>query len=164
MPQRIVLENHFSVDQLFTRYRRCQNPAEKIRWKALYLIAKGEVANAVAQRVGRSSGWITNLARRYNSSGGATVQSKAPSSEHKFVLSREQEQELAQLIESNCAPDGGLWTGRKICDWIREQTGRAVHATTGWRILKRLQFSLQMPRRAHIKAASAAEKEQFKKT
>jgi transposase len=164
VPQKITLENHFTVDELFTRYRRSQNPAEKTRWKALYLIAKGGVANTVAKRVGRSSGWMTNLARRYNGEGETGVLSKRASSEHKFALSREQEQELEKLIESDSPRGGGLWSARKVCDWMKEQTGREVHLVTGWRILKRLEFSLQVPRPRHTKAASAAEQEEFKKT
>ncbi|MDQ3714109.1 MAG: winged helix-turn-helix domain-containing protein [Acidobacteriota bacterium] len=164
MPQKIVLKNHLSVDDLFGRYRRCQNPAEKIRWKALYLIAKGRVANHAAKRVGRSSGWMTNLARRYNAKGEKAVLSKAPASEHKFALAREQEAELERLIDSGSSPDGGLWTGSKVCAWINERIGRLVHPVTGWRVLKRLEFSLQVPRPTHTKAANEEERNEFKKT
>lgn len=65
----IKLKEHLSKEELYKRYRKCREAREKVRWQALYLIAGGGVANQVAKRVGRSSGWITNPARRYNEGG-----------------------------------------------------------------------------------------------
>src|SRR5947199_301586 len=69
MPSPIILKDHLTADDLYQRYRKCQQAREKLRWRALYLIAKGGIANHVAKQVGRSSGWMTNLARRYNELG-----------------------------------------------------------------------------------------------
>ena len=69
MPSPITLKPHLTTDQLYQRYRKCQQARQKIRWQALYLIAKGGVANDVAKRVGRSTGWITTLARHYDKLG-----------------------------------------------------------------------------------------------
>ena len=52
---------------------RAASAQEKVRWRALYLIAHGEQANRAARRVGRTSGWITQLARRYNERGAKAV-------------------------------------------------------------------------------------------
>jgi transposase len=73
MPSPIKLKEHLTAEQLYQRYRRCQQAREKLRWRALYLIAKGGIPNHVAKRVGRSSGWMTNLARRYNELGALGV-------------------------------------------------------------------------------------------
>src|SRR2546423_13340716 len=69
MPSPIKLKPHLTTAPLHQRYRKCQQAREKLRWRALYLIAKGGIANHVAKQVGRSSGWMTNLARRYNKLG-----------------------------------------------------------------------------------------------
>jgi transposase len=76
MAERIQLKPHLTTEELLTRYRSCQKPQEKVRWHALYLIAKGEVAADAARRVGRASSWITNLARRYNREGVLAVSRK----------------------------------------------------------------------------------------
>ena len=73
MPSPITLKDHLTTDEWYPRYRKCQQPREKLRWRALYLIAKGGIANRVAKQAGRSSGWMTNLARRYNELGAAGV-------------------------------------------------------------------------------------------
>src|SRR4051812_47530612 len=73
MPQPITLKPHLSTEELYRRYRACRHPQEKVRWRALYLISQGEQANRAARRVGRTSGWITQLAHRYNERGAAAV-------------------------------------------------------------------------------------------
>ena len=62
------------------------------------------------------------------------------------------------------APDGGLWTAPKVARWIAERTGQSVHETTAWRAMRRLGFTLQVPRPRHRRSASAAEQAAFKKS
>lgn len=164
MASRIELKPHLTTEELRKRYRSCAKPQEKARWHALYLIATGVVAAEAARRVGRASSWITSLARRYNRDGATAVtrkQSTKPS--HRAAVDAELGKELDKALRSE-APDGGLWTGPKVAAWITDRNGRAVHATTGWRTLKRLGFSLQTPRPANRRRASAAEQAGFKKS
>jgi hypothetical protein len=72
-PSPIKLKAHLTPKELYQHYRKCQLPPEKVRWRTLYLIGEGGVANDVAKRVGRSSGGMTNLARRYNELGASGV-------------------------------------------------------------------------------------------
>jgi transposase len=75
--------------------------------------------------------------------------------------------ELALALDAalrSAAPDGGLWTAPKVAAWVAEQTGQAVHETTAWRAMRRLGFTLQVPRPRHRRSASAAEQEAFKKS
>ena len=53
MPRRITLQPHLTTDELYRRYRACRRPQEKLRWRALYLISGGELANRAACRAGR---------------------------------------------------------------------------------------------------------------
>lgn len=165
MPSPIKLEPHLSVDQLYRHYRQCQQAREKLRWRALYLIAQGGVANKVAQKIGRSSGWMTNLARRYNELGASGVvdQRGEVSCGVKPTLSAKQAQALDTALRRP-APDGGLWTARKVAAWIEKKTGQQVHHTTAWRAMKAAGFSLQVPRPRHARAATEAEQAAFKKS
>lgn len=164
MARRIELKPHLTTAELHKRYRSCPKPQEKTRWHALYLIAKGAVAAEAARRLGRASSWITTLARRYNRDGAAAVsrkQSARPS--HRAKLDAALGKELDKALRAP-APDGGLWTGPKVAAWITERSGQAVHASTGWRTLQRLGFSLQTPRPANRRRASAEEQAEFKKS
>jgi transposase len=150
---------------LYQRYRKCQQAREKLRWRALYLIAKGGVANHVAKQVGRSSGWITNLARRYNELGadGVADQRGAVNCGVKPTLNAKQALALDAALRQP-APDGGLWSSPKVAAWIKKKTGKAVHPTTAWRALRAAGFTLQVPRPRHRQAASADEQAAFKKS
>ena len=164
MARRIELKPHLTTTELHKRYRSCQKPQEKTRWHALYLVAKGVVAADAARRVGRASSWITTLARRYNQNGAAAVarkQSTKPS--HRAKVDPKLAKELDKALRSS-APDDGLWTGPKVAAWIAQNSGREVHACTGWRTLRRLGFSLQTPRPANKRRASAEEQAEFKKS
>ncbi|HXG64116.1 MAG TPA: winged helix-turn-helix domain-containing protein [Blastocatellia bacterium] len=165
MPSPIKLQPHLTAEELYQRYRKCQQHREKIRWRALYLIAQGGIANQVAKRVGRSSGWMTNLARRYNQLGAAGVadQRTKPLPSPPPTLNAKRAQALAAALRGP-APDGGLWTSRKVAAWIKKQTGKAVHPTTAWRAMRAAGFTLQVPRPRHRQAASADEKAAFKKS
>jgi transposase len=165
MPSPIKLKPHLTTEQLYQRYRHCQQPREKTRWRALYLIAKGGIANQVAKRVGRSSGWMTNLARRYNQLGAAGVadQYTQPKPSPPPTLNAKQAQALQQALRGP-APDGGLWTAPKVAAWIRQKTGKQVHPTTAWRAMRAAGFTLQVPRPQHRQAATQEEQSAFKKS
>jgi transposase len=60
--------------------------------------------------------------------------------------------------------DGGLWTAPKVAAWIAERTGMTVDASTAWRAMRRLGFTLQVPRPRHRGAATAEEQAAFKKS
>ena len=163
MARRIELKPHLTTEELHQRYRSCQKPQEKVRWHALHLISKGVVAADAARRTGRASSWITTLARRYNQEGAQAVarkQSTKPS--HRAKVDAKLGKELDNALRCD-APDGGLWTAPKVAAWIAEKSGQEVHQTTAWRAMRRLGFSLQVPRPANKRRASTEEQAEFKK-
>ena len=165
MPSPIKLKPHLTTEELYQGYRKCQQSREKIRWRALYLIAKGGVANVVTKRVGRSSGWITNLARRYNQLGVAGVADQRTESlpSPPPTLNVKQAQALETALRS-APPDGGLWTSPKVAAWIKKKTGKEVHQSTAWRAMRAAGFTLQVPRPHHHNAATQEEQAAFKKS
>ncbi len=36
------------------------------------------------------------------------------------------------------APDGGIWTGPKVAQWIAAKTGKRIYRQRGWEYLRRL--------------------------
>jgi transposase len=164
MPEPIKLKPHLTTDQLYKRYRDCRHHQEKLRWRALYLISSGQQAAQAARRVGRSSAWMTKLARRYNQKGPQAVPNqRGESVGRKPRLSKQVALELDKALQGP-APDGGLWTAPKVVTWIKDKTGASVNKTTAWRWIRRLGFTLQMPRPTHRKKAGPSEQEAFKKS
>ncbi len=165
MPRRITLKPHLTTAELYRRYRACRHPQEKLRWRALYLISDGECANYAARRVGGSSGWITALARRYNERGAEAV----PDARGAVAPGRPArlDTEAATALDAALRltpPDGGLWTAPKVARWIQARTGALVNQSTAWRVMRRLGFTLQVPRPKHRRAATAEEQAAFKKS
>ena len=74
----------------------------------------------------------------------------------------DEERDLREAL-SRAAPDGGIWTAAKVASWLSERRGREVHMVTGWRTLKRLRYSSQLPRPQHPEAASTEEQAAFQK-
>ena len=165
MSRRIALQPHLSTQELYDRYRACRKPNEKARWRALYLISRGTLAAEAARRVGRTSGWVTQLTGRYNERGAGAVtdrQGEAKPGPRPRVSGR-----LALELDAalrSAPPDGGLWTAPKVAAWVEQRTGQAVHETTAWRAMRRLGFTLQVPRPRHRRAASEREQARFKKS
>lgn len=128
----IVLEPHLTADELYKRYRACTKPNEKVRWRALHLISFGVCAAAAARRVGRTSGWITQLTQRYNAGGGEAVGDRR-NERRKVGRPATLQAELAAELDAAlhlAAPDGGFWTARKVALWIEGRTGRRLHETS----------------------------------
>lgn len=165
MLKQIVLEPHLTTDELNKRYRACAKPNEKVRWRALHLISSGVCAAQAARRVGRTSGWVTQLTQRYNAKGRTAV---ADQRDERRRVGRPAtvRAELALELESALhlpAPDGGLWTAKKVALWIEHKTNRRLHETSAWRVLQTLGLTLQTTRPVHQQSATLEEQAEFKK-
>ncbi len=161
----ITLKPHLTTEELYRRYRRCRVPQEKTRWRALYLISDGMQASEAARRVGRSSGWVTLLTRRYNTKGAEAVADgrSAEGRGRKPHLDTVAAHALDLALRATPA-DGGLWTAPKVAQWIEARTGIRVPRSTAWRYMQRLGFTLQVPRPRHRGRASEEEQATFKKS
>lgn len=163
MPKLTKIQDYLSQDELETRYRQATNPAERSHWHIIWLLSSSKTVREVAQVTAYSEGWVRELVRRYNKLGPAALADQrlkivgAPA-----LLSQELQSELAQTLQLP-PPDGGLWNGQKVADWIAQKLGTKIHRQRGWDYLKRLDYTLQQPRPHHAKADVLAQND-FKKT
>src|SRR5262249_61609430 len=72
------------------------------------------------------------------------------------LLSPEQQARLREAL-GGPAPDGGLWTGRKVAAWMGDLLDRPVGEQRGWEWLRRLGFTPQRPRPAETRADPVAQ-------
>ncbi len=72
--------------------------------------------------------------------------------------------EQAQLwqVLQQPPPDGGLWNGRKVADWMSELKGKKIGRQRGWEYLKSMNFRLRVPRPEH-QESDILEPEEWKK-
>jgi transposase len=162
MPKYVQVAAHLTPDELEQYYRQEVDPVERSHFQIIWLLACGKRVREVAEVTGYCANWIRILVRRYNQEGPTTLaDQRQHNSGASPLLSEAHRQQLQHLLEQ-APPDGGLWTGPKIARWMGEQLGRTIHPQRGWEYLKRMGFSLQVPRPRHHKA-DPAQQEAFKR-
>lgn len=154
--RRIKLAPHLTVEALGQRYRQAKEPVERSRWQMLWLLAQGQQAQQVAAVTGYSAKWVGLVARQYNAAGPAGVPKRRAQRVGQRLLSAALAEQLAGAL-AGAAPDGGLWSGPKVAQWMAERLGRAVYPQRGWEALRRLHFTPQRPRPRHAQADAAAQ-------
>jgi transposase len=140
MPKRIAIANHLSVEELFLRYRQATESTERSHYQIIWLLATGKTVLEVSQVTGYTRIWIYQLVKRYNQDGPKVLGDQRHHNRGKESLLTDTQ--LAQLWRalSGKAPDGGLWNGRKVADWLSKLTGQSINRRRGWEYMKQIHF------------------------
>jgi transposase len=163
MPKRLQVEQHLPTDELERRYRQARDPVERSHYQIIWLVSQGHLTREVVAATGYSATWIRTICQRYNAHGPADMGDRRHANPGAAaLLTPAQQAELGQALRAS-PPDGGLWTSRKVADWIARQTGRRVGVQRGWAYLKRLGSTPRAPRPTHAKADPEG-RAQFRKT
>jgi len=111
---------------------------ERRRWQVIGLLADGIPLTEIVAATGCRPRTIRQIARRYQESGPAgLVDGRQSSPGAAPILPADQQDELRRVLQ-NPSPDGGVWTGPKVAQWIAARTGKRVHRQRGWEYLRRL--------------------------
>jgi transposase len=163
---RLAIVPHLIPEQIYRRYRACRSGVEKTHWQLLWLLTRAERPLAPAQaaaQVGLSAVWARSILKRWNAQGpDGLADRRAGTNGGRSKLTIDQQIDLRAALQQT-PPDGGLWTGPKVAGYVRDRWGVSVGKPTGWRWLRGLGFSPQVPRSRHPKAASAAEQQAWKR-
>lgn len=158
---------HLSYEEVTKRYRFCSDGRTKSWWQIIWLMSAPEQPQTVAQAaktVGCHTNWARHIVHRYNTEGPDSLADKRHHNlGQKPLLTPELQAELSKAL-CGAAPDGGLWTGPKVVQWVKDKTGHQSGHSAGWRYLRRLGFTLQQPRPSNTAAASKEEQATFKKS
>ena len=163
--RRLPVVPHLSPKQITNKYRACRDSEEKIRWQVIRLYTRpGEVRSStqIAEMVGLSDVWVRALLKRWNNDGPAGLHDGRRGNGKKPLLNGVRRAALTAALHGT-APDGGLWTGPKVARYVQDRWGITVNPATGWKWLKRLGFSLQVPRPSHPHSATPAQRRSWKR-
>ena len=109
---------HLERAELEQRYRQATNRVARSQWQIIWLLAQGQSTQSVVQATGYSATWIGTIAKRYNRDAPNSIGDRRHTNHGAAsLLSAEQVAELDAALEQP-APDGGLWTGPKIAQWM----------------------------------------------
>lgn len=163
---RIPFVRHRSVNQIWNKYRACREGVEKTRWHAVWLLARTDTPRTpaeVADLVGLSDVTVREVLHRWNADGPSGLADGRTGNGSASKLSVRRRDALFAAVQKR-PPDGGLWTGPKVAKYVADRWGVRVDPTTGWRWLRDLGFTLQVPRPAHPNAADVPTRRRWKKT
>jgi transposase len=159
------IADHLSVEELEERYRGCSDACSARHYQTIWLLAQGHTIAEVAELTCFVPRWIEELQARYNALGPRSLgdlrrhNGSAPS-----ILRPELLEKLKGRLKEP-PPDGGVWTSRKVADWMADQLGLSkVAPQRGWEALRAIGWSLQSPRPKNPNSASAEEAAAFKKS
>ena len=164
--RRLPFARHLSVSKLRYRYKACRHPIEKVRWHALWLLARTDeprTPDQVAALVGLSGVTVRDILHRWNGHGPEGVTDRRKTNGAAPKLAARQRQALYAALQKR-PPDGGLWTGPKVARYVRDRWAITVRPETGWRWLRDLGFTLQVPRPTHPRSADRPTRRRWKKT
>lgn len=149
MPKRISVATHLTIYELEQLYRQSKNTVESRQYQVIWLLAQGKKTEEVEEVTGYSRTWIYDLVKRYNTSGICGIGDRRNENQGaKALIDDIQQAQLWHALQSQ-APDGGLWNGRKVADWLSEVTGKKISRYRGWEILRQMTFRLRVPRPSH---------------
>jgi transposase len=162
---RLPVIRHLTSKQIAHKYRACRDPGEKTRWHAIWLLSRPDHPRSPAQAAeatGLSDVWVRRLLKRWNECGPAGLADRRAGNGNKPRLPEARQAELSAALRGR-PPDGGLWTGPKVARYVRDRWGVELGPVSGWKWLRRLGLTLQLPRPRHPRAATAAEQRAWKR-
>lgn len=157
MARPLVVPPHLPVDELERRYRRARDPVARSHWQIVWLLALGARTAEVARVTGYSVNWVREVAKRYRAGGPEALGDRRHANPGAPPLLPPARQAELRGALAGSAPDGGLWTGRKVAAWIAARIGRPVSEQRGWEYLVKLGFSPQRPRPKETRADAGAQ-------
>ncbi len=117
----------------------------------------------MADRVGLSAVTVRAVLHRWNDHGPDGVADRRKDNRSEPRLSARRRDALDAALQKR-PPDGGVWTGPKVTRYVQARWGVSVGPVTGWRWLRDLGFTLQVPRPSHPRSADRPRRRAWKKT
>jgi transposase len=160
-----TVNEHLSLDDLQERYVSCGDVTAARHFQVIWLLARGHTVSQVSATTAFGERWIEQLLARYNAEGpDALGDLRRRNGASATILKPELLDKLRQRL-GEPPPDGGLWSSRKVANWMAGELGlAAVAPQRGWEALKAIGFSIQTPRPKNPKSATPEEAAAFKKS
>jgi transposase len=155
---------HLSIAELEERFRTAKDPILARHAQVIWLLAQGHTTAQVSAVTSFGPRWIAQLLARYNAEGAPALGDLRQRNGRAASVLKPDLLERLRVRLADPPPDGGLWTSRKVGQWLAGELGlETVSAQRGWEALQRIGWSIQKPRPRHVKAATPEQEAEFKK-
>src|SRR4051812_34455181 len=146
---------HLSITELEERFRTAKDPILARHAQVIWLLAQGHTTAQVSAVTSFGPRWIAQLLARYNAEGAPALGDLRQRNGRAASVLKPDLLERLRVRLADPPPDGGLWTSRKVGQWLAGELGlETVSAQRGWEALQRIGWSIQKPRPRHVKAAT----------
>jgi transposase len=153
----MTVANHLTLNELRRRAKKAKDPIEKDRFLAVYHAKRGLTAKEIARIIPNTPRWVQETVRRYNLEGPEALKDKRHQNPgQKPKLTPEERMRVLEALQGP-PPDGGLWTGPKLRDWVERELGKRLSLYPIYRLLHEMGFALRVPRPRHRKADGEAQ-------
>jgi transposase len=155
---------HLSLAELQAGYRRSGDATLARHYQVIWLLAQGRSCAETAALTGFARRWVEQLLVRYNTFGPSSLGDRRRGNGAKAtLLTPEMLNKLRERVKTP-PDDGGVWTAKKVADFMAAELGLAsVAEQRGWEALRAIEWTLQRPRPRHARAATPEEQAAFKK-
>ena len=149
-------------------YRKAADPVLRTHLLMVWRMSLGDSVGEVAEMVGYSRKWTTEIGRRYAWGGVEALGDRRhgnPGAKERALLDEAGEAELVEALQGRPPEElgGGMWSGPKVALWIAQRNGlERVHVQRGFEYLRKVGMSIQVPRPSNVRA-DPEEREAFKK-
>jgi transposase len=153
----MTVADHLTLNALRRRAKKAKDPIEKDRFLAVYHAKRGLTAKEIARIIPNTPRWVQETVRRYNLEGPEALKDKRHQNPgQKPKLTPEERMRVLEALQGP-PPDGGLWTGPKLRDWVERELGKRLSFYPIYRLLHEMGFALRVPRPRHRKADGEAQ-------
>jgi transposase len=138
---------HLRVGELEERYVGCHNATASRHFQVIWLLARGHTISQVAATTAFGERWIEQLLARYNAEGPEALGDlRRRNGASATILKPDLLAKLRGCLREP-PPDGGLWSSRKVANWMAGELGlTSVAPRRGWEALKAIGWPIQKPR------------------
>ena len=129
------VENHLSIEDLAARYRACEDVCAARHYQTIWLLAQGHTVSAVSTTTSFVPRWIEELLARYNALGEAALGDlRRHNGARPSVLKRDLLEKLKIRLQEP-PPDGGVWSSRKVADFMAVENSARLGGAQGDRLV-----------------------------
>jgi transposase len=156
---------HLSVEELEAGYVGCRDSTASRHFQVIWLLARGHTVSQVSATTAFGERWIEQLLARYNAEGPEALGDLRRHNGASATILKPALLDKLRLRLGEPPPDGGLWSSRKVANWMAGELGLvSIAPQRGWEALKAIGWSIQTPRPKNPKSASPEEAAAFKKS
>lgn len=109
---------------------------ERRRWQVILLLIDQPPRADIMAATGYRPRTIRQIIQRYRTLGAAGLRDGRQRRPTRPLLSTAQQQALHKALQQP-PPDGGVWTGPKVAQWMSTVLWKPVHRQRGWEYLQR---------------------------